>query len=118
MNKEYYKKLIIVDFDDTLCLHPEDNKSNISEGKPNIDLIGKLNHLYSSGYNIEIHTARGHFSADSREEAEEKYRTIIEDWLHKYQVKYDKLNFNKPYGIIYIDDKAMRPDEFHLLEGY
>ena len=116
MNKDYFKKLIIVDFDDTLCLHGED-KTNIQMGLPNIPLIDKLNELYKVGYNIEIRTARGHFSAKDRVDAERKYKPIIKDWLHKYNVPFDKLSFNKPYGIIYIDDKAMRPNELHLLDN-
>jgi len=116
-NKTYLKKLIIVDFDDTLCIHPADDKSDIENGLPNIELIKKLNKLYDDGYNIEIHTARGHFSCESRYHAELIYRPIIEEWLEHNKVKYDLLNFNKPYGIIYIDDKAVRPNELNLLEG-
>lgn len=112
-----YEKLIIVDFDDTLCLHSEHDKSNIQNGIPNITLINKLNELHDQGYIIHIYTARGHLSAKNREDAEKKYRQIICNWLEKYNVKYDHLNFNKPYGIIYIDDKAIRPNELHLLEG-
>lgn len=112
-----YDKLVIVDFDDTLCLHPEHDKSNIADGKPNVELINKLNELHDRGYLIHIYTARGHMSAANRQDADKKYRPIINSWLHKYNVKYDRLDFNKPFGIIYIDDKAVRPDELHLLEG-
>lgn len=111
-----YEKLIIVDFDDTLCLHPEHNKSDIASGKPNVPLINKLNEMHAKGYRIEIYTARGHLSASSRAEAEMKYRHTILKWLDDNNVKFDWLDFNKPYGIIYIDDKAMRPDELHLLD--
>jgi capsule biosynthesis phosphatase len=116
-NKEYYKKLIVVDFDDTLCIHQNGSTSNIMKGAPNKDLIGRLQYLHREGYNIEIHTARGHFSCDSREEAERKHGPVIEAWLKKYNVPYNKIDFNKPYGIIYIDDKAMRPNELELIKG-
>ena len=111
-----YDKLIIVDFDDTLCLHPDD-KSDIANGTPNTALINKLNELHDKGYLIHIYTARGHFSAVNRADADRKYRHVINAWLRKHNVKYDRLDFNKPFGIIYIDDKAVRPDELHLLEG-
>lgn len=114
--KEYYKNLIIVDFDDTLCIHPKDNKSDIKNGSPNINLINTLNSLFNEGYNIEILTARGHFSCDNRIHAEQIYRPIIEEWLKEHNVKYTTLNFNKPYGIIYIDDKAVRPNELKKIE--
>lgn len=112
-----YEKLIIVDFDDTLCLHPKHDKTKIDDGQPNIPLINKLNELYDLGYMVHIYTARGHYSAANRPDADKKYRKIITDWLHKYNVKHDRLDFNKPLGIIYIDDKAVRPNELYLLEG-
>jgi hypothetical protein len=111
-----YDKLIVVDFDDTLCLHSDD-KSNIAGGTPNVRLINRLNDLHAKGYLIHIYTARGHLSAPSRSEADKKYRPVINEWLKKHNVKYDRLDFNKPFGIIYIDDKAVRPFELHLLEG-
>ena len=116
MDKDYYKKLVVVDFDDTLCLHQTDDTSDISIGEPNIELITRLNDLFTAGYNIEILTARGHFSTNSREEAEKTYRPVIEEWLNRHNVQYNKLNFNKPYGVLYIDDKAIRPDELERLE--
>ena len=115
--KKYYSKLIIVDFDDTLCIHAGDDKSNIAKGSPNLPLILKLIDLFDRGYRIEIHTARGHISASNRKEADKKYRPIIEEWLQKYGVKYSHLTFNKAFGIIYIDDKAIRPDELDLLDS-
>jgi capsule biosynthesis phosphatase len=112
-----YEKLVIVDFDDTLCLHPDHDKSDIKNGTPNVRLINKLNDLHDKGYLIHIYTARGHLSAANRQDADKKYRPVITDWLIRHGVKYDRLDFNKPYGIIYIDDKAVRPFELHLLEG-
>lgn len=111
-----YEKLIIVDFDDTLCLHPADDKSKIPLGKPNTPLINRLNELHSKGYRIEIYTARGHLSCKSRIEAEVKYKEVIIQWLHDNKVQFDWISFNKPYGVIYIDDKAIRPDELDRLE--
>lgn len=113
--KDYLNKLIIVDFDDTLCLY--DEKSNgVCDGEPNYELINKLQQAQDCGYNIEIYTARGHFSAEDREDADLKYREIIEHWLEEHKVPYNCLCFNKPYGIIYIDDKAVRPDETDRLD--
>lgn len=105
---------IIVDFDDTLCLHTEE-KSNIENGKPNTELIKKLNQLYDLGYYIYIYTARGHISAPDRQIAEYKYRHIIEKWLNDHNVKYHIISFQKPLGIYYIDDKAIRPNELDKL---
>lgn len=113
MNKEELKRRIIVDFDDTLCLH---NNTNIEDGLPNTNLINTLNKLFVNGHIISIYTARGHFSANNREHAEELYRPVIEKWLDDNNVFYHELSFNKPYGIIYIDDKAIRPNEIDKIE--
>lgn len=113
---KHYSKVIIVDFDDTLCLHAGYDKSNINKGEPNLPLILKLNELFDRGYSIQIYTARGHISSMTRKEADEKYRSIIQEWLQKYGVKYSHLTFNKPLGIIYIDDKSVRPDELDLID--
>lgn len=110
-----YDTIIIVDFDDTLCMHGED-KSNITAGLPNDSLIHSLNRLHDKGYRIHIYTARGHLSAQNRADADLKYRQVITNWLATYKVKYDLLSFEKPLGFIYIDDKAIRPNEIHLLE--
>ena len=37
---------------------------------------------------------------------------ITTDWLDKYEVPYDEIVWGKPYGVYYIDDKAMTPEEF------
>tara|TARA_R110000744_G_scaffold145908_1_gene258626 strand:+ start:1195 stop:1545 length:351 start_codon:yes stop_codon:yes gene_type:complete len=112
----YNGNTLVVDFDDTLCIHPHDDKSNIACGKPNYDLISEINRLFDKGFDIFIYTARGHFSADNRAGAEHKYRNVIEVWLMEHSVSYTKLSFDKPYAVYYIDDKAIRPDELYLLE--
>lgn len=114
---KYYSKVIIVDFDDTLCLHAGYDKSNITKGEPNLPLILKLNELFDRGYSIQIYTARGHISTGTRKEADARYRLVIQEWLQKYGVKYSHLTFNKPLGIIYIDDKSVRPDELDLIDS-
>ena len=112
-----YDKLIIVDFDDTLCLHQGEDKSNIMEGLPNKPLIDKLNELCERGYRIEVFTARGHISCTNREEAELTFKSTIIRWLIKHECHFDHISFNKPYGIMYIDDKAVRPDELDLISS-
>lgn len=61
-----------------------------------------------------MHTARGWISCNQdTEAAEKKYRKQIETWLAAHNVPDDALLFLvKPFGIYYVDDKAMRPDEF------
>lgn len=112
-----YDKVVIVDFDGTLCLFENSCEAkNIPNGIPNVKLINKLNELYDKGIQIEIYTARGHISCNSREEAKEKYENLIKEWLKKHNVKYSKLSFEKPYARVYIDDRAIRPSETYILD--
>jgi hypothetical protein len=109
--------IIVVDFDDTLALYEGSRAAeNIPKAIPNVELIHTLNTLYDDGYEIHIYTARGHLSADNRDHADAKYRDVIEDWLMYNGVKFNKLSFQKPYAVYYVDDKAVRPDELHLLK--
>ena len=116
MNKNM-NKIIIVDFDNTLAIHKNGTEaSKIMHAMPNTRLINKLNGLYKLGYNIHIYTARGHLSTSSRNEAKEKYEKIIVDWLKKNNVSFDLLSFDKPLGVIYIDDLSIRPDEIDKID--
>lgn len=108
----YYKR-IIVDFDDTLSFA---TNRQWSHSKPNLPLIKKLNQLHSQGWQIDIFTARGSLSCQTRQEASSKYRKDIESWLKKNDVKYHSLSFDKPLGVYYIDDKAITPEKFLNLE--
>ena len=83
-------KTIIVDFDDTICFT---KNRKWDEGKPNKDLINKLNKLYDQGFYIKIYTARGSISCKSRKLAKEKYGESIIKWLKKHNVKYHILSF-------------------------
>jgi len=110
--------IVVVDFDETLALYEGITTAgvNIPKAKPNVPLINKLNSLYENGYEIHIYTARGHFSTDSREEADEKYRKVIQDWLEEHNVKHNVLSFKKPFAVYYVDDKAIRPNELSKLD--
>ena len=103
-------KRLIVDIDDTISFTTDRDWEN---AKPNLPLISKLNELYDSGVEIIYQTARGYISFNgNRQEAEKYYRPIIEDWFKKHNVKYNELSFNKRLADFYIDDKAIKPDEF------
>ena len=107
-----YEKRIICDFDETLAFVTGHDFQN---AKVSICLINKLNEYVDAGWYVDIYTARGHLSCSSREEADKKYRAPIEELLTRYGLKYRILSFDKPFGAMYIDDKAIRPDEFvHL----
>lgn len=104
-----HSKRLIVDFDDTLAFTENRDWKN---AKPNNPLIKHLNLLQSSGWIVDIYTARGSISCPTREEADKKYRKSIETWLENNKVLYNNLSFDKPLGAYYIDDKGITPQDF------
>lgn len=104
-----YHKTIVCDIDDTISFTTNRDWEN---AKPNLQLINKLNNLHDEGWVINFYTARGSISFVDRDDAEYYYRPIIEKWLKKNNVKYNLLSFEKPLAAYYIDDKAIRPEEF------
>lgn len=108
-----HHKSIVCDLDDTISFCQDRNFAN---ALPNTPVINKINELYEQGWEIHIVTARGCISCSTRSEADAKYRQQIEEWLNKNGVKYHDLSFNKQLAAYYVDDKALRPDEFAVLE--
>lgn len=110
---EKFARRIIVDFDDTLAFH---NGERFEESVPNVQLINKLTKLSEDGFIIDVFTARGSLSCTSREMADVKYRTSIEQWLTQHFPAFNSLSFDKPLAIAYIDDKAWLPNDFAEIE--
>ena len=103
-------KRIIVDIDDTLCSVINRDFLNAI---PYQDVIDKVNEYYDKGYEVVISTARGQNSCNTPEEMQEKYFKVTKEWLDKAGVKYHKLEIGyKQNADMYVDDKAIRPDEF------
>jgi hydroxymethylpyrimidine pyrophosphatase-like HAD family hydrolase len=92
--------ILSVDIDGTIF------DSELLEGeywinKVNQHLILKLNSLFEAGVQIIIHTGR-HWN----------HMDLTKRQLDHYGVKYTTLVMGKPVADHYIDDKAVRPDEF------
>lgn len=105
---------IIVDLDGTLTIEcpstPYDRKL------PNLELVARLREYQQEGFEIVVSTARNMrtFSGNVGKINAITLPTII-DWLKKHDVPYDEILVGKPWcGTegFYVDDKAIRPDEF------
>jgi len=107
------RKRIAVDMDGTLtkqALFPDiwettPAKMNklLEKVEPDKEMIKIVNDYYKKGYIVFIYTAR----PDLHERATKR-------WLDKYGVKYHYIAMNKLYYDIFIDDKAIRPEEIKL----
>lgn len=107
---------LVFDLDDTICfpnLDKADSNSRYMNARPNYLMIDSLRLAKNKGFRIVIYTARRMLTHNGDiEKIKEDVMTLTMEWLRLYSVPYDDLIFGKPYGVYYIDDKAMRPDEF------
>jgi len=105
-----YWKTIICDVDDTISFTTTHDWENAS---PNIPVINKINKLYDEGWTVILMTARGQISCNGDfKEADKKYRSLMETWLKRNEVKYHILSFEKYLASYYIDDKSLTPEDF------
>jgi capsule biosynthesis phosphatase len=105
---------IIVDVDDTLTIHS--SAVNYEEKSPNLDVITKLKEYKELGYEIILFTSRNVLTFQGDLSKINKHTApILLKWLNEHSVPYDGVIYGKPWcgeGGFYIDDKAIRPDEF------
>lgn len=105
---------IVFDLDDTISFTVDRDWEN---AYCDPEMRDKINSLYDDGWTIVIYTARGQISCGGSINAiYGKYHDLVLNWLNKNGVKFHELKFGKPLGAYYVDDKALRPDEFKSLE--
>lgn len=110
-------KRLIIDLDNTLTLtFAKGGERDYSKAMPHLEAIQKVRVYKEEGFSIVIFTSRnmrtynnsvGHINAHTTPK-------IIE-WLKKYDVPFDEIHVGKPWcgdQGFYVDDKAIRPDEF------
>lgn len=110
------QQTIVMDLDDTICFPNHESKDAMEKygyAKPNHDVIESLKLAQEKDFRIVIHTARRMLTHDGDiNKIIDDVGHITENWLRKFDVPYDEIIWGKPYGVYYVDDKAMRPDEF------
>lgn len=100
--KNTERKLIAVDLDGTLTNSNAWTEEECLTAEARVDIIKKVKDLYYDRNVIIIYTARP-----------ETMRDETEYWLRKNKVKYHALVMgnNKMGADIYVDDRAIRPEE-------
>lgn len=105
---------LIIDVDDTITYH--NSHENYASKEPNLEIIKKIKEYKDDGFKIILFSARNMLTFQGNiNDIEQKTRPILERWLKKHHVPYDQLILGKPWcgvGGFYIDDKAIRPEEF------
>ena len=109
-------KRLIVDLDNTISYTIEGDYIN---SKPIEQTINMLRKYHDEGWEIVINSSRNMRTYDANVGKINIYTLPnIISWLNKYNVPYDEIIVGKPwcgYDGFYIDDKAIRPSEFHSM---
>jgi capsule biosynthesis phosphatase len=112
------EKCIVMDVDGTLCLKKAPDQ-DYADVEPRADVLTRLREYRAAGFYVILATARnmnthsGNIGLITATTA----KTLMQ-WLDKHDVPYDELYVGKPWGGkggFYVDDKAIRPDEFLAL---
>lgn len=109
-------KRLIVDLDDTISVTTADA---YAEAKVNTQIRARLREYRELGFEIVIHSARNMRTYEGQlGKINANTLPIIIRWLDELEVPYDEIIVGKPwcgFDGFYIDDKAVRPDEFAQL---
>ncbi len=104
---------VVVDLDNTLTI--DDKELSYDKKRPRLDVIEKIRHYKRFGFKIIIYTARNMQTQHGDESLViGNIGAVTLKWLERHKVPYDGIRFGKPYAqnSFYIDDKAIRPQEF------
>ncbi|MDP2520896.1 hypothetical protein [Shimia thalassica] len=107
-------KRLVIDIDDTITVsHENTTYENVS---PNLEVIEQLRVYRASGFEIVLSTARNMRTYEGNVgKINANTLPILIDWLKRHDVPYDEIWTGKPWcGFegFYVDDKAIRPNEF------
>lgn len=105
--------VLVVDLDNTITI--DDPKVSYENKTPNLSIINKIKEFKAAGWEIVIFSSR-RMNTYHNDESKiiANISKITVDWLNKHGVPFDGLKFGKPFARhgFYVDDKALRPDEF------
>jgi capsule biosynthesis phosphatase len=107
--------MLVVDIDGTLC-DVKSKGESYADLVPRADMLQKLREYQNRGYRILLYTARNMRTHNHNLGLINKHTApVMIEWLSKWDIPYDEILFGKPWPRkkgFYIDDRAIRPDEF------
>lgn len=109
-------KRLVFDLDLTLTAPTGPGKVDYRNVPPALEMVAKLRDYKAQGFEIIILTARNMQTyQNSIGRINANTLPIIIDWLRQHDIPFDEIHVGKPWcgnEGFYIDDKAIRPDEF------
>ena len=99
---------VVFDIDGVLAMEPPTVNwyERYPECPPNPDAIEVVNTLMDDGHEVVLHTARW-----------EEDREVTVEWLKEHGVRYTALVMGKPFGVVYVDDKALHYEGDSAVSG-
>ena len=105
---------MVVDVDDTICITTNRDYTN---SLPVLSVIAKMHEAREKGWRIILHTARGQGrSGGNIELVRDEVMAELASFCEKFDVPYDEIIIGKPWAAMYVDDKALRPEEFSMID--
>lgn len=99
---------IVIDIDGTICKSVADHE-NYMDAEPYGDMVDLINRMYDKGHYIILLTARGMGTCNGVvAKAYNKWYSRTESQVGSWGLRYHELQFGKPHGDVYIDDRAFR----------
>ena len=106
---------IVFDLDGTICPIKEPGQT-YADLKPFPGAVARIRALRADGHYIIIQTARNMATCDSNlGRVMKNVGKITLDWLDHHGIEYDEIYFGKPNAEVYIDDRALRFNDWEAL---
>ena len=106
--------MLVIDLDGTLAC--DDGDLPYESRLPAKDVVEKLREYKAAGFSIAIHTARNMAThANSVGRINAVTLPVVIEWLQRHDIPFDEVYVGKPWpgeAGFYVDDRAIRPDEF------
>lgn len=108
------EKTIVCDVDDTILFTTNRDYDN---SVPNEPVCNKLREANEKGWKIILYTARGMGRSGGNIDlvANEVFGEI-ERFCWKFNIPFNEIQVGKPWARLYVDDKAIRPEEFSKID--
>jgi capsule biosynthesis phosphatase len=112
------QKRLVVDVDGVIAKNQD---VPYSEKEVNKDVLDKIRQYKNNGFYIILYTARNMNSYKKNlGKINAETAPVLYEWLQKNNIPFDEIYYQKPWNGnkgFYIDDNAIRPDEF-IGNGY
>lgn len=107
------RKRVVMDVDGVLA---QKDDGDYADKEVDTAVLEQLRAYQTRGFDIILYTARNMRTYDGRVgRINAETAPVLLDWLEEHSVPYTEIHFGKPWcghDGFYVDDKAIRPDEF------